>query len=183
MFMVELSYHTIKKEIEDLDHKSKKKDIALKDSSNQLEDDHLKLIKFIEQDNIITQEKDKEAEKMCANRKLREAKIKKIDTKVINLKSEIDKNKDLMTGLEDHKKFLLALSPNQWVADEEARKKSKYERVKKEWIDFHRKNTRDDHIIFREDDEFYSQEQKTQTGSLPAGGAMAAINAAKGKGK
>lgn len=63
MFLVELSNNTIKKEIEDLDHKSKRKAIALKDSSNQLENDHVKLIKFIESDNITTGEKEKEAEK------------------------------------------------------------------------------------------------------------------------
>jgi hypothetical protein len=54
MFLVELSNTTIKKEIEELDHKSKRKAIALKDSSNQLENDHIKLMKFIEQDNITT---------------------------------------------------------------------------------------------------------------------------------
>lgn len=34
MFLVELSNNTIKKEIEELDHKSKRKAIALKDSAN-----------------------------------------------------------------------------------------------------------------------------------------------------
>jgi hypothetical protein len=63
MFLVELSHNTVKKEIEELDHKSKRKAIALKDSSNDLENDHVKLIKFIEQDNTTTQDKDKEAER------------------------------------------------------------------------------------------------------------------------
>jgi hypothetical protein len=54
MFLVELSNTTIKKEIEELDHKSKRKAIALKDSSNQLENDHIKLMRFIETDNITT---------------------------------------------------------------------------------------------------------------------------------
>ena len=37
MFLVELAHSTIKEEIEELDHKSKRKEIALKDSGNQLE--------------------------------------------------------------------------------------------------------------------------------------------------
>ena len=82
MFLVELSYNTIKKEIEELDHKTKRKDIALKDSSNQLENDHIKLMKFIEQDNITTQEKERQAESMVALRKKKENKIKKIDSKI-----------------------------------------------------------------------------------------------------
>ena len=48
MFLVELSHNTVKKEIEELDHKSKRKAIALKDSSNALENDHIKLMRFIE---------------------------------------------------------------------------------------------------------------------------------------
>lgn len=48
MFLVELSYNTVKKEIEELDHQSKRKAIALKDSSNQLENDNIKLMRFIE---------------------------------------------------------------------------------------------------------------------------------------
>lgn len=62
MFLVELSYNTIKKEIEELDKKTKDKDLALKNSSAELDEDHLTLIKFIEQDNISTQDKERQAE-------------------------------------------------------------------------------------------------------------------------
>jgi hypothetical protein len=48
MFLVELSYNTIKEEIKELDRKSERKATALKESSNQLENDHIKLMKFIE---------------------------------------------------------------------------------------------------------------------------------------
>lgn len=123
MFLVELSNNTIKKEIEELDHKSKRKAIALKDSSNQLGNDHIKLMKFIEQDNITTQDKEKEAEKMVALRKKKETKIKKIDTRVANLKSEIEKNKDVLTGLEAHKDFLLELSHINWITEQDKMKK------------------------------------------------------------
>lgn len=79
MFTVELSYNTVKEEIEDLETKSKRKDNALKDSINMLENDHILLMKFIEEDNLETQSKDKEAEKLQGIRKQKEAKIKKID--------------------------------------------------------------------------------------------------------
>ena len=54
MFLVELAHNTIKSEIDELDHKSKRKAIALKDSSYQLEQDNIRLMKFIENDNITT---------------------------------------------------------------------------------------------------------------------------------
>lgn len=120
MFLVELSHNTIKKEIDELDNKSKRKDIALKDSTIKLENDHVNLMKFIEQDNLTTQDKDKEAEQMQNVRKKKEKKIKKIDTQIQNLKSDIEKNKDVLNALEEHKKFLVALPfPNlpTWLAE------------------------------------------------------------------
>lgn len=29
------------------------------------------------------------------------------------------------------------------------------DQIKKEWVEFHKKNTKDDHIIFREDDDIF----------------------------
>lgn len=54
MFLVELSYNTIKEEILQLDEKQSRKGDALKDSSLQLDTDSAKLIKFIENDNMTT---------------------------------------------------------------------------------------------------------------------------------
>ncbi len=161
MFLVELANNTIKKEIEELDHKSKRKAIALKDSSNQLENDHIRLMKFIEQDNITTQDKEKEAEKQVALRKKKEAKIKKIDARIANLKSDIEKNKDVLTGYEAHKEFLVELSHVTWIGEQEKTKKTKRDKIKKDWIDLHKKDKRDDHIIFRDnDDELFTETAK-----------------------
>ena len=55
MFLVELSYNTIKEEIIDLELKRAAKSEALNDSSNQLEKDNKKLVDFIENDNLTTQ--------------------------------------------------------------------------------------------------------------------------------
>jgi|TARA_B110000285_G_C15100006_1_gene604431 hypothetical protein len=54
MFLVELSYNTIKEEIVDLELKRNAKKEALTDSSNQLEKDNKKLVDFIEKDNLAT---------------------------------------------------------------------------------------------------------------------------------
>jgi|TARA_B110001450_G_C17551113_1_gene452705 hypothetical protein len=54
MFLVELSYNTIKEEIIDLELKRNAKREALSDSSNQLEKDNKKLVDFIENDNLTT---------------------------------------------------------------------------------------------------------------------------------
>jgi hypothetical protein len=94
MFLVELSYNTIKEEIKDLELKKNRKGDALKDSSLQLQTDKAKLIKFIESDNMTTSEKQKEAENHINERKGAENKIKKSESEIQNIKSEIDKNID-----------------------------------------------------------------------------------------
>lgn len=57
MFLVELSNNTINNEILDLEEKKKRKDFALKDSTNALEKDSERLIEFIEDDNMKTKRK------------------------------------------------------------------------------------------------------------------------------
>ena len=95
MFLVELSHTTIKEEIETLDYKAKRKAIALKDSGIQLDHDNNKLMKFIEEDNITTNNKEKEADKQMGIRKKKEIELKSRDQKIQNLKSEIEKFKGM----------------------------------------------------------------------------------------
>ena len=56
--------------------------------------------------------KEKEAEEVTKERKNKEIKIKSIDQKIQSLKSEIDKNKDILIALEAHKEFLVKISPD-----------------------------------------------------------------------
>ena len=53
------------------------------------------------------------------DRKEKEGKIKNIDNKIQYLKSEIDKNRDVLSALEDHKKFLITISPPSWVQEQD----------------------------------------------------------------
>lgn len=62
MFLVELSYNTIKEEIIDLELKRNAKREALDDSQKQLEKDNKKLVDFIENDNLTTQNDNKAAD-------------------------------------------------------------------------------------------------------------------------
>lgn len=109
MFLVELSYNTIKEEIKDLDLKKNRKGDALKESSSQLEKDNQKLIMFIETDNLTTQERQREADKAMVDRKSAENQIKKLEAKIQQIKSDIDKNIDLLGGYEEHKDFLFKI--------------------------------------------------------------------------
>jgi predicted nucleic acid-binding Zn-ribbon protein len=121
MFLVELSYNTIKEEIKDLDLKKDRKKYALKDSSTKLKKDSAKLIQFIESDNMTTSDRTKEADLAVQERKNAETKIKKYEANIQGVKSEIDKNFDQLTALEEHKEFLLSIFEKdnpKWVEDQ-----------------------------------------------------------------
>lgn len=77
--------------------------------------DDTKLLKFIEKDQLSTHDKEKEADKTAAERKLMEVTDKDLQSQIVNIRSEIEKQKDVVSGLADHGQFLLSLSPPQWV--------------------------------------------------------------------
>lgn len=76
----------------------------------------------------------------------------------------------MLGALEEHKKFLVELSHPNWIQEQDRIKKSKREKIKRDWIEFHKKDKRDDHIIFREDDELFSQEVNKGAGASSAMG-------------
>ena len=122
---------------------------------------------------------------------------KDLENKINNVRSEINKNKDILFALEDHKKFLLALSTVQnanWVTEQEKKKKQRRDQIKRRWIEEHKRDTRDDHIIFREDNDLFSLEDYAKGassiadasdkpslgGTLPTGGAAGLYKNKKG---
>ena len=72
MFLVALSYSTVKEEIGDLENKREAKRAALADSSTQLDKDNKKLTDFIEKDNLDTENIKKEADSCTQARKNKE---------------------------------------------------------------------------------------------------------------
>lgn len=73
MFLVELSNNTIDNEIKDLELKKNRKHYALQDSTAALEKDSERLIEFIEDDNMKTKRKQKDAEMAAEKRRIAEA--------------------------------------------------------------------------------------------------------------
>lgn len=72
MFLVQLANNTIENEIKDLELKKNRKHYALQDSSLALEKDSEKLMNFIEEDNMKTKRKQKDAELATDKRKAAE---------------------------------------------------------------------------------------------------------------
>lgn len=77
---------------------------------------------------------------------------KDLQVQIVNVKSEIEKSKDVVDGLKDLGEFLLGLSPPTWVSETQAKHKQQMEQFKRQWIKEHKEDTKHDHIIFRTDD-------------------------------
>ena len=107
---MELSFNTVKTEIEGLDLKQSRKKTAIETSQAQLVKDGLKLVKFIETDSVDTNKKEKEAKDEQKKCQALSDENKDLDNKINNIKSDISKKKDELGALDEHRKFLLALS-------------------------------------------------------------------------
>jgi predicted nucleic acid-binding Zn-ribbon protein len=134
MFLVEMSYNTIKEEITSLEKKTTRKREALNESTITLQKDNDKLVKFIEEDNKRTKEASDQAEKACKERKTIEMKIKQQETKIQTVASDIDKKIDELTELERHKRFLFSIFKTvnkKWAEDVESEKVRKLHTIKR----------------------------------------------------
>mmetsp|Transcript_29569 Transcript_29569/g.45089 ORF Transcript_29569/g.45089 Transcript_29569/m.45089 type:complete len:216 (-) Transcript_29569:807-1454(-) len=139
MFLVELSYNTIGKEIKDLDTKKNNKSKALEDSKKQLDKDNKLLEQFIETDNQTTSERNKEADNETHKRKTKETMIKQLDARMQNVKSDIDKNLDQLHTLEEHKRFLFHIFQKEnamWAEEQKEQRKRRLDKERRKWIDY-----------------------------------------------
>ena len=158
MFLVDLSYNTIKEEIKDLDLKKNRKAYALKDSTTQLDKDSAKLIQFIESDNLTTNERNKAAEEATVERKAAETKINELKGQIQNFKSDIDKNVDALNALEEHKRFLYTIFEKEdknWVEEQRQKRAKKLQKIKSDWIEFNKL-----HKDQFADDDFYLTDER-----------------------
>lgn len=71
---------------------------------------------------------------------------------IVNIRSEIEKQKDVVLGLKELGEFLMGLSDPRWVQKVKSDRAKVLESFKREWIRSHKEDTRDDHIIFRGED-------------------------------
>ena len=137
MFLVEMAYNTIKEEITELQIKTDRKTHALQESDATLEKDNGKLVKFIEDDNKTTKDRGNAADEATTKRKGMEGKIKTLESKIQYVNSEIDKNKDQLNALEEHKEFLQSIFEKEKATDLvkiKEKRENRHAEIKRDWI-------------------------------------------------
>lgn len=69
---------------------------------------------------MSTHDKEREADRTAAERKAMELIDKDLQTQIVNIRSDIEKSKDMVNSLKDHCDFLTNLAPSHWVAQVKA---------------------------------------------------------------
>ena len=99
MFHAELANKTVQAEITDLMTKQHNRHEALMQSDEELKRDHLDLMSFISEDNVVKREKEKREKQLLDKRQEKEETLKRLDRNIQMIKSDIAKNKDYLKGL------------------------------------------------------------------------------------
>ena len=106
----------------------------------------------------MKEEKEDQEKALISEKLAKEDKIKQLDQKIAQAKSEIEKHKETLESLESDQKFLLDLSPEAFRvkrAEDEARK---FLTVKQAWIKRHKQDPQLDYdIVYKDDEEIHEQ--------------------------
>ena len=102
--------------------KQKNRNTALMQSEDELKRDHLDLMSFISEDNVVKREKEKKEKQLLDKRQEKEEQLKRLDRDIQTIKSDIAKNKDYLKGLNQNQNFILDLSPEEFIAKRNERR-------------------------------------------------------------
>lgn len=130
MFRVELSKETLQKEINNLDKKTERRLQALGQSGLELETDRRDLMSFVEKSNNDRKEKEFEEKRLLREKKLKEDKETALNIEIQQYNSEIEKNRDACTYLNELKGFILELSDQDFLAQLNKQKEAERLRFK-----------------------------------------------------
>lgn len=97
---------------------------------------------------MSTHDKESQADKAVAERKAMEVIDKELQIQIINIRSDIEKQKDIVSELKESAEFLMTLSPQQWVDQIKKERSKALEVFKKQWVREHKDDHRNDYVIF-----------------------------------
>ena len=114
------------------------------------------MYQYLDKDSLLREHKEAEQKKLEQDKARKEEISKKLDQEIMTVRSEIEKNKDALHGLQSNRAFLLSLCPAKFLAERQQREAEKLKLLKNQWIGEHMANPALDYdIIFKTDDEIH----------------------------
>ena len=130
-------------------------------SDEELKRDHLDLMSFINQDNIVKRDKERKEKQLLDKRQEKEENLKRLNREIQQVRSDIEKNKDFLKGLAGLQQFILDLSPEDFKEKRDMVQQEILVSAKQEWIQRHKRDTTQDYVIG-----FYGTDEEIHEGTV-----------------
>mmetsp|Transcript_2990 Transcript_2990/g.8133 ORF Transcript_2990/g.8133 Transcript_2990/m.8133 type:complete len:559 (-) Transcript_2990:375-2051(-) len=114
IFLLQMSLDTKRAEIKKLDERARQREDALKKSEHMLEEDALRFDAFLKENDEKVQEAIKRAEMEAKAKQDKVMEIKRLNTAIAALRSEMNKFEEQLEDCRKYKDFLDGITPKEW---------------------------------------------------------------------
>merc|ERR1711871_1723175 len=114
MFLVQMSLDTKREEIRKLEEKAQMKEEALQRSEQMLEEDAMRFVAFLKENDKKAHDAIKKAEEETKKKQDKNHDIKRLNQQIQALNSEMSKHKENLDDCLHYKKYLDMLTPPEW---------------------------------------------------------------------
>lgn len=133
IFLLQMSLDTKRAEIKKLEERARQRDEALKKSEAMLEEDALRFDAFLKENDEKVQEAIKKAEVEAKAKQDKVMEIKRLNTAIAALRSELNKFEEQLDDCRKYKEFLDNITPSEWF-EQQAKKQQQRKEVRlQEW--------------------------------------------------
>lgn len=133
IFLVQMTLDTKRAEIKKLEERAKQREEALKKSEQMLEEDALKFDAFLKENDEKVQEAIKKAEVEAKAKQDKVHELKRLNTMIATLKSELNKYEEQLEDCRKYKEFLDSITPSEWFSHQAATLQKLRDARVKEW--------------------------------------------------
>eukprot|EP00877_Chromochloris_zofingiensis_P008558 jgi/Chrzof1/3956/Cz13g14240.t1 len=135
IFLVQMSLDTKRAEIRKLEERARQRDEALKKSEAMLEDDAVRFDAFLKENDDKVQEAIKNAEVEAKAKQDKVLEIKRLNTAIAALKSELNKQEEALEDCRRYKEFLDSVTHPEWFEAQAAKQKERRAARLRQWQD------------------------------------------------
>lgn len=133
IFLLQMSLDTKRAEIKKLDERARQREEALKKSEQMLEEDALRFDAFLKENDEKVQEAIKRAEVEAKAKQDKVLEIKRLNTAIAALRSEMNKYEEQLEDCRKYKEFLNGITPAEWFEAQASKLQDRKDAMMAEW--------------------------------------------------
>lgn len=133
IFLLQMSLDTKRAEIKKLEERSRQREEALKKSEQMLEEDALRFDAFLKENDEKVQEAIKRAEVEAKAKQDKVLEIKRLNTAIAALRSEMNKYEEQLEDCRKYKEFLDSITPQEWFDQQADKLQRRKDAMMAEW--------------------------------------------------